>query len=72
MMKMLGVAAAVVAETVSAVAIPNPSAVFCEKMGGESEIVTRKDGSEIGLCVFENGTIIEEWTLFRMFGGDKD
>ncbi|MBR7653377.1 DUF333 domain-containing protein [Brucella oryzae] len=55
----------------SAVAAPNPASAFCEKMGGESQIVTKQDGSEIGLCVFKNGTTIEEWTLFRMFNGDS-
>ena len=55
----------------SVMAAPNPSSVFCEKMGGESQTVTQKDGSELALCVFKNGTIIEEWTLFRMFNGKE-
>ncbi|PQQ35880.1 DUF333 domain-containing protein [Photorhabdus luminescens] len=54
-----------------AVAMPNPASVFCGKLGGESQIVTQKNGGELSLCVFKNGTIIEEWTLFRMYNGDK-
>lgn len=55
----------------SAFALPNPASVYCEKLGGKSEIVTQADGGQAGLCVFENGNVFEEWTLFRMFNGKK-
>lgn len=50
-------------------AIPNPAAVFCLKMSGKPVIARLPDGGTIGLCRLPNNRIVEEWTLFRMFGG---
>lgn len=55
----------------SAFAAPNPASVFCEKLGGKTEMVTQSNGGQIGLCVFENGNVYEEWTLFRMLTGKE-
>jgi uncharacterized protein len=52
-------------------AIANPASVYCEKLGGKSEIATLNKGGQIGLCLFPNGRIFEEWTLFRTFNGGK-
>lgn len=65
-------AAAVSMVSTAAFALPNPASVFCEKLGGKTEIVTQKSGDEIGLCRLKNGNTIEEWTLFRLLqGGEK-
>lgn len=62
-------AALAIAIPCGAFALPNPASVFCEKMGGRSELATLKDGSVIGLCFLKNQQIWEEWTLFRMHNG---
>ena len=53
----------------AAFALPNPASEFCLKMGGRSEIVKDSSGAALRLCHLPNGQIIEEWTLFRMYGG---
>lgn len=62
--------AALMAST-AAFAMPNPASVFCEKLGGTSEIVTERSGGELGLCRLKNGNLIEEWTLYRLLEGDR-
>ncbi len=47
------------------VAIPNPASANCVKLGGKSEIVEGPGGGQLGLCVFPDRSMIEEWTLFR-------
>ena len=48
--------------------IANPASEHCVKAGGKIEIRNNSDGSEYGMCVFTNGTICEEWALFRNEG----
>lgn len=55
----------------AAMAMANPAAVFCGKMGGHTVSAKLADGSEIGLCYLPGNKIVEEWTLFRMFDGKK-
>jgi len=43
----------------------NPASVNCVNIGGQSVIMTNPDGSQYGMCNFTNGTICEEWALFR-------
>lgn len=51
-------------ETGAAVAVADPASGHCVKKGGRLEIV--KDGSgEKGMCHLPDGTVIEEWELFR-------
>lgn len=45
--------------------LANPASVNCAKQGGQSEIVTKKDGSQYGVCEFEDDQECEEWALFR-------
>ena len=45
--------------------LANPASVYCEKQGGVSEIVTAPDGSQSGVCRFEDGSECEEWAYFR-------
>jgi putative hemolysin len=47
------------------VAAANPASVFCVERGGK--VVIRKDGggSEHGVCVWDNGSEIDEWEYYR-------
>ncbi len=47
------------------VGMPNPASVYCEEQGGKSVSRKNSDGSEYGVCVFEDGKEIEEWEYFR-------
>ena len=49
----------------SAVNMANPASVYCVKQGGTVEIVKDKSGGEVGMCHLPDGTVIEEWELFR-------
>jgi len=53
----------------SAMAMSNPASDFCAKMGGRSKDAKLSSGDGIGLCYLTKDKIVEEWTLFRMFGG---
>lgn len=44
--------------------ITNPASVNCVKKGGTVEIKENIDGSQYGVCKFEDGRECEEWTLF--------
>ena len=50
------------------VGMANPASVNCGKIGGTTEIKKNADGSEYGMCKFQNGTSCEEWALFRNEG----
>lgn len=43
----------------------NPASVYCKEHGGQSVIRTAADGSQSGVCVFENGNECDEWMYFR-------
>lgn len=43
----------------------NPASVYCNEHGGKSVIRTASDGSQSGVCVFENGNECDEWLFFR-------
>ena len=43
----------------------NPAAVFCEEEGYKYEIRTADDGSESGICIFDDGSECDEWAFFR-------
>lgn len=45
--------------------MPNPASVFCEKNGGTLEIRTADDGSQTGVCVFQDGNECDEWAFYR-------
>jgi putative hemolysin len=46
-------------------AIANPASVNCVTLGGTLEIRTRSDGSQFGVCYFEDNRQCEEWALLR-------
>ena len=45
--------------------IANPASEYCVQQGGKLEIVKDQDGNEIGMCRLLDGTVVEEWELFR-------
>lgn len=44
--------------------IANPASEHCIKKGGKIEIVKETAG-EKGMCHLPDGTVVEEWALFR-------
>lgn len=42
----------------------NPASEYCIQKGGKLEIVRGKDGEQ-GLCHLPDGSVVEEWTLYR-------
>lgn len=45
--------------------IANPASVYCEEQGNKIDIRTAVDGTQIGYCIFNDGTECEEWSYFR-------
>jgi putative hemolysin len=45
--------------------LPNPAAVYCEEQGGTVDMRTDESGGQIGICIFSDGTEVEEWAYFR-------
>lgn len=68
--KLILASVTVLMTSTAAFAIANPASVFCEKLGGKSEVVTDRSGDELGLCRLKNGNLIEEWTLYRLLEGE--
>ncbi len=50
--------------TAPAAGLANPASVNCETVGGRLELVTLPDG-QVGVCVLPDGSLCEEWALFR-------
>lgn len=48
----------------STAAMANPASEYCVKKGGKLEIVKDASG-EKGMCHLPNGTVVDEWELFR-------
>lgn len=46
------------------VGMANPASVYCQKLGGKPVIVKEAAG-ERGICHLPDGTVIDEWELFR-------
>ena len=47
------------------VGIANPAAVWCTEQGHTYEIRKNPDGSEYGVCIFANGTVVDAWDYYR-------
>jgi putative hemolysin len=45
--------------------LANPASVNCEQKGNRLEIRTAADGSQVGICIFPDGSECEEWAFFR-------
>lgn len=46
------------------VGMANPASVYCQQLGGKSVIVKEAAGGR-GVCHLPDGTVIDEWELFR-------
>lgn len=45
--------------------IADPAAVWCLEQGHAYEIRKNPDGSEYGVCIFANGTVVDAWDYYR-------
>ena len=45
--------------------IANPAAVYCGEQGGTYKIREHEDGSQYGVCLFEDGSECDAWAFFR-------
>jgi membrane-bound inhibitor of C-type lysozyme len=43
----------------------NPASVNCVNKGGQSQIKTKPDGNQYGLCLFEDNQACEEWAMLN-------
>jgi len=51
--------------TLDTITIANPASAYCEEQGFELEIRTAQDGSQYGVCMFEDESECEEWAYYR-------
>ena len=51
--------------TLDTITIANPASAYCEEQGFELETRTAQDGSQYGVCMFEDDTECEEWAYYR-------
>ena len=51
--------------TAAAPDLANPAAVLCAKNGATVTNEAAPNGAQRGICVFPNGTRIDEWAYFR-------
>jgi putative hemolysin len=45
--------------------LPNPASVYCEQQGYSLEVRTASDGSQLGDCIFPDGSECDEWAYYR-------
>ena len=45
--------------------LPNPASIYCEQQGNKHEIRTADDGSQGGVCIFQDGSTCDEWAYYR-------
>jgi uncharacterized protein len=51
--------------TLDTITIANPASAYCEEQGLKLEIRTAQDGSQYGVCMFEDDTECEEFAYYR-------
>jgi putative hemolysin len=49
--------------------MPNPASVYCEEQGGRVEMEQDPAGGERGICVFDDGSRVDEWDYYREHHG---
>lgn len=47
------------------ITIANPASAYCEEQGFKLELRTAQDGSQYGVCMFEDDSECEEWSYYR-------
>ncbi|MFA6300722.1 MAG: DUF333 domain-containing protein [Candidatus Paceibacterota bacterium] len=45
--------------------LANPASVNCTEKGGTSTIASKEDGSQYGLCYFDDNRACEEWAMMQ-------
>jgi putative hemolysin len=45
--------------------LANPASVNCTEKGGTSTIMSKEDGSQYGLCYFDDNRACEEWAMMQ-------
>lgn len=45
--------------------LPNPASAYCKQQGGTLEIKKDAQGGEYGECTLPDGTVCEEWALYK-------
>ena len=45
--------------------LANPASTNCQQQGGQSVIKNKPDGSQYGLCFFDDARACEEWAMLR-------
>ena len=45
--------------------LANPASVYCEEQGGRVDIRTDDEGNQSGVCVFSDGSEVDEWAFYR-------
>lgn len=45
--------------------LANPASGFCVEKGGTVKIMTKPEGGQYGVCLFEDNKQCEEWALMR-------
>ncbi len=48
-----------------AVGMANPASRYCVEKGGRLVVQEDAAGNQVGMCHLPDGSVIEEWTLFR-------
>ncbi|MBD3164116.1 DUF333 domain-containing protein [Candidatus Woesearchaeota archaeon] len=51
--------------------ISDPSAFYCKDMGYQYKIVTRADGSQMGICMLPNNTSCDSWKFYSGICGKE-
>ncbi|MBA7716977.1 hypothetical protein ES703_126062 [subsurface metagenome] len=47
------------------VGMPDPSAVYCARLGYKIKVVTDDEGGQYGVCIFPDGSECEAWAFYR-------
>ena len=47
------------------VGLANPASVYCEDQGGKLDIRTMENGSQYGVCMFDDGSECDEWEFYK-------
>lgn len=47
------------------VGMANPASAYCLSLGGRLDLRKDESGNQFGICHLPDGTLIEEWVLFR-------
>ena len=59
------VATSTTTATATTTTLANPASTNCVNAGGSLEIQTKEDGSQYGLCYFDDARACEEWSMLR-------